>query len=87
MTATRSDALAAGASYPALTLTVSVASNAPASVTNTATVSGGGEINTANDTASDPTTIKPGFPWASNVIAISSQFSSGVVGGQDVRAP
>ncbi|MGA2617873.1 MAG: hypothetical protein ABSF26_09695 [Thermoguttaceae bacterium] len=57
ITATRSDALAAGASYPALTVTVSVASSAPTSVTNTATVSGGGEINTANDTANDPTTI------------------------------
>src|SRR5262249_56837302 len=42
---------------PALTITVSVASNAPASVTNTATVAGGGEVNTANDSASDPTNI------------------------------
>ncbi len=57
LTCTRGDALAAGASYPAITLTVNVAGNAPASVTNTATVSGGGEINTANDTANDPTTI------------------------------
>ena len=48
---TRSDVLAAGASYPGLTLTVNVAGNAPASVTNTATVSGGGETNTGNDTA------------------------------------
>ena len=56
-TCTRSDALAGGANYPAITLTASVASNAPASVTNTVTVSGGGEINTANNTASDPTTI------------------------------
>ena len=39
----RSDALAAGASYPAITHTVTVASKAPASVTNTATVVGGGE--------------------------------------------
>src|SRR6202011_3135456 len=31
--------------------------NAPASVTNTATVAGGGEVNTANDSASDATTI------------------------------
>ena len=54
---TRSDALAAGGSYPALTLTVNVSSAAPASVTNTATVSGGGEINTSNDSASNPTTI------------------------------
>src|SRR5207244_137299 len=56
ITATRSDALNNGASYPALTFTVNVASNAPASVTNTATVAGGGELNTANDSASDPTT-------------------------------
>ena len=59
LTCTRSDALAASASYPAVTLTVNVASNAPASVTNTASVAGGGEINTANDSASDPTTITP----------------------------
>ena len=57
LTATRSDTLAAGASYPALTVTVNVAANAPSNVTNTAVVSGGGEVNTANDTASDPTFI------------------------------
>ena len=56
---TRSDTLAAGSSYPVLTLTVNVASNAPLSVTNTANVGGGGETNTTNDTASDPTTILP----------------------------
>jgi hypothetical protein len=39
---------------------VNVASNAPASVTNTATVSGGGETNTSNDTANDVTTISAG---------------------------
>jgi hypothetical protein len=59
LTCTRGDALAAGASYPVITITVNVAANAPASVTNTATVSGGGELNTANDTASDPTSITP----------------------------
>ena len=48
-----------GASYPAMTVTVNVASTAPASVTNTATVSGGGQTNTANDSASDVTTITP----------------------------
>ena len=59
LTCTRSDVLAAGASYQAVSLTVSVAVGAPASVTNTATVSGGGEINTANDTANDATMIAP----------------------------
>jgi uncharacterized repeat protein (TIGR01451 family) len=57
ITATRSDSLAAGASYAPLSISVSVPSNAPASVTNTATVAGGGETNTSNDTANDPTTI------------------------------
>src|SRR5205823_9047857 len=55
ITATRSDVLSSGASYPPLTVTVSVANNIATVVTNTATVAGGGEINTANDTASDPT--------------------------------
>jgi uncharacterized repeat protein (TIGR01451 family) len=55
---TRSDALAAGASYPEITLTVDVASNAPASVINNVSVSSsGGDSNPANNTASDPTTI------------------------------
>jgi len=57
VTCTRSDALGASSSYPAITVTVNVAANAAVSVTNTATVSGGGETNTANDTASDPTHI------------------------------
>src|SRR5207245_2900990 len=61
-TCSRSDALAAGASYPAITLTVNVAANAPATVTNTATVSGGGETNTANNSSSDPTTVNPSPP-------------------------
>jgi uncharacterized repeat protein (TIGR01451 family) len=57
LTCTRSDALAAGSSYPAITLTVNVAANAASSITNSATVSGGGETNTANDTVTDLTTV------------------------------
>jgi uncharacterized repeat protein (TIGR01451 family) len=57
LTCTRSDALAANSSYAAITLTVNVAPAAPPSVTNSATVSGGGEGNTANNTDTDPTTI------------------------------
>ena len=53
LTCTRADSLAATASYPAITLTVNVALNAPSPITNTATVSGGSEANAANDTASD----------------------------------
>jgi uncharacterized repeat protein (TIGR01451 family) len=57
LTCARSDDLAAGAAYPPITITVNVAANAAASVTNTATVSGGGDTNLANNTAADPTTI------------------------------
>jgi uncharacterized protein (TIGR03437 family) len=53
LTCTRSDSLARFASYPAITLTVSVAADAPSGVINTIAVSGGGETNTANDVASD----------------------------------
>src|SRR5262249_5913366 len=59
VTATRRDVLASGASYPALIVTVSVADNVAPVVTNTATVAGGGEVNTANDTATDPTATRP----------------------------
>ena len=54
-TCVRSDSLAAGASYPPILVKVKVAGAGP--LTNTATVSGGGDINTANNTASDPTTV------------------------------
>ena len=63
LSCTRSDALAASASYPPITVTVDVASDAPASVTNGATVAGGGEVDTSNDSAADATTIAiPGQP-------------------------
>jgi uncharacterized repeat protein (TIGR01451 family) len=64
MTCTRSDVLAAAASYPAITLTVDVAANAAALITNTASVSGGGNASTSNDTASDPTAINSALIFA-----------------------
>jgi uncharacterized repeat protein (TIGR01451 family)/CSLREA domain-containing protein len=58
LTCTRSDVLASSASYEPITLTVSVAANAmPAVVDNNATVGGGNEGNTGNDSFNDPTTI------------------------------
>jgi CSLREA domain-containing protein/uncharacterized repeat protein (TIGR01451 family) len=57
LTCTRTDSLAPGASYPAITLTVSVPGNIRANVTNSATVSGGGDPN--SHTANDPTHIGP----------------------------
>jgi uncharacterized repeat protein (TIGR01451 family) len=57
LTCTRGDALAAGSSYPAVTVTVAVAADAPVEVVSTASVSGGNEGNAGNDTASDRTMI------------------------------
>ena len=54
-TCTRSNPLAPGASYPAITVTTSVgAGAAPGAVTNTAVVSGGGDSNSTNNTADRP---------------------------------
>ena len=55
----RSDATAAGTAYPPVTLTVSVAGNAPiGTALNTVTLSGGGAF--APAVATDPTTISGG---------------------------
>ena len=67
LTCTRSDALASGASYEPITLTVTV-TNANESLANTATVSGGGEMDTSDDTASDQTAVI-------NAPVISKSFS------------
>jgi uncharacterized repeat protein (TIGR01451 family) len=56
LTCTRSDVLPAGHSYPPVTLKVDVSCNARARVTNTATVTGGGD--TTTHTATDTTTIE-----------------------------
>ena len=75
---TRADVLAAGASYPAITLTVTVAANAPATVTNTASVAGGGETNIGNNTANDPTTILASvFPQDAFIIRYAANLTAG----------
>jgi uncharacterized repeat protein (TIGR01451 family) len=77
VTCTRSDALAPTTSYPTITITVTVLQTAPATVTNSATVGGGGEINTSNDTASDPTNVAS---LADIAVAKSASASSVIVG-------
>ncbi len=47
----RSNSLGAGTNYPPITVSVSVASNAVALLTNTVAVSGGGDVNAGNNTA------------------------------------
>lgn len=60
LTCSRSDVLAAGTGYPGVTVTANVASTATGDVTASATVSGGGEINLSNDTASTAASIVAG---------------------------
>jgi choice-of-anchor C domain-containing protein len=62
LTCTRTDALGAGLSYPAITLTVTVSNSAPASVINTAVASGGGAPPSPSNTAADATQISGGAP-------------------------
>jgi len=57
LSCTRSDSLASGLSYSPITVTVNVASNAPAQVTNSATTSGGGSG--SPNTSNDLTTVNP----------------------------
>lgn len=78
LTATRSDALAANAAYPTIIVTVDVATNAPTSVTNTVTVSTGGDTNTVNNTASDITAIAATTPGG------GGGSYTGVLAGWDV---
>jgi Lamin Tail Domain/Immunoglobulin domain/Domain of unknown function DUF11 len=75
LTCTRSDALAGGSGYPPITITVNVSTNAPSSVTNLATVSGGGDANLANNSASDLTTINSSGS-ATNIV-ISQVYGGG----------
>ncbi|HEY4912487.1 MAG TPA: sortase [Candidatus Dormibacteraeota bacterium] len=80
VTCTRSDVLAAGASYLPIRVTVTVLSSSAGAVTNVATVSGGGETNAANDTASDPTNIisLAGLPNTSGVQVLDDPTAAGV---------
>jgi uncharacterized repeat protein (TIGR01451 family) len=73
---TRSDVLASTAFYPDITVTVNVASNAPSSIFNHATISGGGSIGVGN--AFDPTTIDPAAP----VLAITKTHTGNFTQGQ-----
>jgi uncharacterized repeat protein (TIGR01451 family) len=85
VTCTRSDALAAGASYAAISLNVKVATNAPASLTNIANISGGSQTNTTNDSASDPTTIN-GVPDLTISKSHTGNFTQGSTGTYTITA-
>lgn len=75
VTCTHAPPLAPGASFPDVTLTVAVSPTAAPAVTNTATVSSASyDLNTANNTVSDPTVVIPIYPTL--VVTKSSQAFS-----------
>lgn len=78
-TCTRSDPLAPTASYPAITVTTLVGAGVlPGTVTNVAVVSGGGDPNGANNSASDPTIIASA-PAGGDLTLTKFQSVEGVV--------
>ena len=77
----RADSLAPGGNYPALTATVNVAPDAPASLINSVTVSGGGS---GSATANDSTTI---LAMSAVTLATSPAGRSLTVDGNTITAP
>jgi exo-1,4-beta-D-glucosaminidase len=100
VTCYRSDPLAAGSSYPPVKLTVSVAANAPKSVTNSVTVSGGGmtygpdsSTSAGGQTGTDPTKINqtgpagtPPPPPASAELTVTSTHPGSFAQGDSADA-
>lgn len=85
LTGTRSDALVSGASFPPIIITVNVASNAPASVTNFTAVSDGGDVDPADKTVNDVTTINAGGTGGG--ITLAGWDVSGLAGGANNFGP
>ena len=75
---TRSDVLAPGAIYPVFQLMASVTENAPSSITNTATVSGGGDPSSHN--ANDTAPVAQAQPSLTITKTHSGTFSAGQSG-------
>lgn len=81
VTCTRADALAPGATFPTITIGVSISPSAPPLVTNTATLNGGGDVVPANNSASDPTPIASVKPDLSVTKTQGGAFKPGQIGG------
>jgi uncharacterized repeat protein (TIGR01451 family) len=87
LTCTRADALASGSSYPVITLTVNIPKNIQNNFTNKATVSGGGDVNPTNNTATDSISLGPPIimtPQSSSVNVVHGSSANMVI---NVDAP
>ncbi|RAV17912.1 cadherin-like beta sandwich domain-containing protein, partial [Paenibacillus contaminans] len=83
LTCTRSDALTGESGYPVIDLTVNVAQDAPRTVTSSAKVSGGNELDIDNDTGIHETTILSRDSSLSNLLTskgtLEPLFASGTL--------
>jgi len=84
LTATRSDSLGIGSNYPVITLHVAVASNAPATLQPTFTISGGGDGYSNNNTHTlTVSTISPVDSWRTQYFGSANNGGAGA----DTNAP
>ncbi|MBI2399203.1 MAG: DUF11 domain-containing protein [Xanthomonadales bacterium] len=76
LTCTRPDPLAAGASYPPITIGVTVDAAAPDNLLNTAVVNGGGDTDPSNNNDDDPVTVINGGPATPLIpVPVDSRFA------------
>jgi uncharacterized repeat protein (TIGR01451 family) len=87
LTCTRADALASGSSYPAITLTVNIPKNIQNTFTNKAVVSGGGDVNPTNNTATDSVSLGPPIIMTPQSGTVSVVHGSTATMGINVDAP
>ena len=80
---TRSDVLAAGDSYPPITITVSIANTAAASLTNSASIAGGGDTSPSSSSDTIPVGVDacPNGWSTDDQVTFSPPFRPGLHGG------
>jgi peptidoglycan/xylan/chitin deacetylase (PgdA/CDA1 family) len=92
VTCTRGDALPPGAVFPSIEILGNVAKDAPAAITITAQVSGGGDVSTSNNSTSDRVPARDACPYGwspEQTVSFAPPFRPGRPGGIDsgVRNP
>ncbi|HZU29428.1 MAG TPA: FG-GAP-like repeat-containing protein, partial [Bryobacteraceae bacterium] len=76
ITCTSTAQISGGNDFPALSLTVNIPTTSPASVQNNATISGGGELNTANDSSPADSITVIQVPASVNITAGNNQSAT-----------
>lgn len=74
---TTSNVLAAGANYPSIAVSANVLQSAPATLTNTGTLSGGGDVSPLNDTSTDVASVASTADMAVTDLASPNPVAAG----------